>query len=582
MHSANRLPVGYFDIESADWDTFVVGALLPPGQSRPNFVWHSSAEFLDAMLEYGRVEWRAHNGGRYDVLLLLSHVQKRGWKIRATMRGAAVLRAECFAPGAGKPNIVFTDTFALAPVSLDSLAKSAGLTQKRKFDYSSITKHLDKNSKLGRELASYLEADVLALRDGDMAWRNVLRDVARVEPALTIGATAWRSASKEIAKLCDELGEPLDHPLSNTQYEISREGYYGGRVEVFRTRASSGQRYDRNSSYPAALTRARLPVGARVMSRAWESAEGTVWARVRVRECVAPPLPVRLPGHVVFPSGVFDGVWTCRELRSAIATGDARIIRVHGARVARHSEPLLRDWCLRVWKERVNRPSWSTLLKLLANSLTGKLAQRPEREELVFCKEGEEPEGASPIGPARDGGRWYAVSRVAVPDCARPEWAATLTAEARESLLAQLVSVGDDAVYCDTDSVYALDGAHVRDVGAELGQWKHEGPMRDWRAEAPKVYAYKNENGSTKVRAKGMPGLDAGGYEALARGTPWEVRRGVETLRATIRRDGYVDFRARVLERALRPVSGWVGARVRDGDYSTRAPTYAEAMKRFG
>jgi len=575
--------VGYYDVETAAWDTYVVGALLPPGGSAPRLYWHDPARLLDAMAMYAGAEWRAHNGGRYDAMLLISLAQRRGWRVHATMQGARVLRADVYRPGDTRPRVRLTDTYALAPVSLRRLASAAGATQKGDVDYQSITPGLDPSSPAGRRLAEYLRDDVLALRDGDTAWRDVLRAVARLEPRLTLGATAWASACARIAAESRRLGESLDDALTAAEYEDARAGYYGGRVEVFRTRVAHGRRFDRNSSYPAALTRAALPIGPRRWTRAWESREGTVWARVRVRASAAPPLPVRLPGHVVYPTGDVTGAWTCRELRYAVETGDARILRVERARVADVAEPLLAQWCHDVWRERVARPAWSGLLKLFANSLTGKLAQRPERAELRLLSDGDEPADGLPLGPSVGGMRWWTVRQVSVPPNARPEWAAYLTAEARESLHRQLRVAGDSAVYCDTDSVYVAGEVALTDVGDGLGQWKHEGAMRAWRAAAPKVYRFEDADARAKVRAKGLPGITDDGLSALMDGSPWHVERGVQTLRATVRATGAAEFARASLTRSLHPTPGWVGARVRVGRTArTRAPTMREAVARWG
>jgi hypothetical protein len=581
--------VGYYDIECANWDIFVVGSLLPPGAEKPKLIWHDADALLDEMLQHPGVEWRAHYGGRYDALLLLDVVARRGWRVTAAMRGASVFRAWCYPPGAKKAALKLYDTHALAPVGLAKLSAAAGKTLKGEYDFERIIPGMDHQSAAGRELADYLTRDVLALRDGDTAWREVLREVARVEPRGTLGGTAWASAAAEISEAAKQYGEKLDVPLTRGEYETQRAGYYGGRCEVYRTRAEAGWRYDRNSSYPAALTRAALPVGRRRWRRdGWESREGTVWAEVEVRECLAPPLPSRVPGHLVFPTGRFSGSWTARELRYAVSTGLARVVRVERAYLADTSAPLLREWCLRVWAERVKRPAWNGLIKLLANSLTGKLAQRPETVLLCLLPDGQEPlytdeqarrgvPAPRPLGPSRNGVRWWALSTLRVPDNARPEWAATLTSEAREALHAQLLAAGDGACYCDTDSVYAtrelLDG-----IGSELGEWKCEGAMREWRAQAPKVYSYVDGE-KRKVRGKGFPGLDADGFEALAAGASWEVERGVMGLRSAAR--GERLFERQHLSRRLHADDAWCGARVRDGD-STRAPSWEEVTEKWG
>ena len=569
-----KQPVGYYDIETYQWDTFVVGAYLPPEADEPILVWNDADEFLAQMAAVGRLEWRAHYGGRFDALLLVARAARAGWRVSADMRGASILRAHLAPPGQ-RTRMVLTDTHALAPVSLSALARAAGREQKGHYDHERTVPDMDPSSALGRELAEYLRRDVLSLRDGDAAWRRVLTDIAGVPPSLTLGGTAWRSASRFLA----ECGEDVRHAVTEHDYAEGRAGYFGGRVEVYRTAAKKIYRYDRNSSYPAALTRQPVPVGRRRWTDTWGGEEGTVTAIVRVPECRHPPLPARTDsGRVVYPTGLFVGTWTAVELRAAVERGMARIERVVEARVADSTSDALAGWCWHVWGERTRRPKWQKLIKLFANSLTGKLAQRPERRTLRCVPVDEVPRGTEPLTAPRHGSVWIAVDSQKILPCARPEWAAYLTAEARVELHAQLCAAAESSVYCDTDSVYATAELE-RAIGSGLGEWKYEGQGARWKAIAPKLYMYRTEEGEV-VRGKGMPGLDAGGFGALEKGEAWRIDTGVQTLRSALAAEGEATFARRALSRRAHRDDVWVGGRVRDGA-DTRAPTWREAREKW-
>jgi len=575
-------PVGYFDIECANWSTFVVGATLAPGAAEPEPHWHDASSLLDTMAEAGG-EWRSHYGGRYDALLLLTLACERGWRVSATMRGASVLVARLKAPGDRKTRVTLVDTYALAPVGLAKLAKSAGGEQKGAFDFRRITPGLSRSSATGRELWSYLRSDVLSLRAGDEAWRAVLLDVAGVEPSRTLGGTAWRSA----ARFLTTCGEDVQTSMNRHHYEDGRAAYFGGRVEVMQTKAPRLWRYDRNSSYPAALTRQPVPVGTRRWTSTWSGEVGTVWARVRVKTQRHPPLPARFPSRVLYPTGTFDGVWTSAELTAALATGGASVIKVHRARVADATSLALRDWCLHVWKARVDRPAWNGLLKLLANSLTGKLAQRDERAQLFYGAVDDAPSGAEPLTEVRDGRLWWRTVSSHVAPCARPEWAAFLTSEARVELRAQLEHAGESSLYCDTDSVYSA-APLSRNLGAELGEWKHEGAGTRWHARAPKLYAYDDDAGAPHVKAKGLRGLTPDGFERLGivdedgYSEPWATDDGVESLLSSLSGHGAARFERRELARRVRFDTEWCGGRLRAEGGETLAPPYRVAVAQWG
>lgn len=575
--------VGYFDIETHAWDTFVVGATLGPGDSEPVPHWHDAGALLDAMAERPGVEWRAHYSGRFDTLLLLTVAVERGWSVAATMRGAGVLVARLRAPGDKRARVTLADTHALAPVGLRKLAASAGGVLKGEVDFAEVTPGLRPGSPAGRRVWEYLRRDVLALRDGDTAWRAVLREVAGVEPGRTLGGTAWRSALRHLAACGEDVTEPLDRH----DYEDGRAGYFGGRVEVLRERAPTLWRYDRNSSYPAALTLQPVPVGRRRWIRDWRGELGTVWARVRVPEQRHPPLPLRFSSRVLYPTGVFDGVWTSVELSAALATGAARLVRVYRARVADASSLALREWCLHVWNARQSRPAWNGLLKLFANSLTGKLAQRDERSSVSYGPVESCPADAEPLCAPRDGRLWWRTSTRHVAPCARPEWAAMLTSEARVELRAQLEAADTASIYCDTDSVYAAVTLSRR-VGTELGEWKFEGGGHDWHARAPKLYAYTDERGERKVRSKGLRGLTPEGFERLgfrdAEGYSPAVSSedGVLSLLSSLRIADALEFSRALLSRRVLADPLWIGGRLRTRDGGTLAPTWEAARRRWG
>lgn len=569
-------PIGYYDVETYEWSTYVVGGYLPPGAAEPTLVWQDAGALVEALVSHEGVEWRAHYAGRFDALLIATVLAERRWKLSVTLRGASVLVLSATRPGARRVTATFVDVFALAPVGLAKLARAAGLTQKSEWDHRRTRPGWDGTCADSRELAEYLRRDILALRDGDAAWRRVVREVAGVEPSRTLGATAWRSATQHLG----ELPEDVDVRLPLDDYRDGREGYYGGRVEVLRSRAPAVWRYDRNSSYPAALVRQPVPVGRRRWSRRWSGEPGTVWARVTVPESRHPPLPLRIGGRLVFPHGTFEGAWTSVELTHALAHG-ARIERVLTARLASETTDALGAWCQRVWEARQSRPEWGGLLKLLANSLTGKLAQRPERSTVGYRHRDTLPAGAELLTRSTDPNAyvWFRTHSESVAPCARPEWAAFLTAEARTELHSQLLHAGDGSAYCDTDSVYST-APLTRALGAGLGQWKAEGVGDSWSARAPKVYRYDTGN-RTHVRAKGFSRLTPEGYESLEAGLPWASTEGVETLLTTVR-GGQVAFRRLDSTRRLSPESDWIGGRLRLTCGDTRAPSYEEAFDEFG
>jgi hypothetical protein len=90
-----------------------------------------------------------------------------------------------------------------------------------------------------------------------------------------------------------------------------------------------------------------------------------------------------------------------------------------------------------------------------------------------------------------------------VAQCAHVEFAATLTAAARTKIHEHLTEGNaDDAIYCDTDSVFSINERLVG-VGSDLGMLENKGPFKGYIV-APKVYRKENADGTIEVKAKGV------------------------------------------------------------------------------
>jgi hypothetical protein len=568
---------GTWDIECAEWDRFVVGRWL--SVSGETYESWNSADFFGSLCQRRGV-WYAHAGGRYDVLWLLTEAAERGIRWSARLRGSGILSVRI---GAAE----FRDSHAIVPLSLSKAAGLAGSgVQKGSVGlacecgkacpgFCALARPLTGSERA--KVSEYLYDDcrvLLAVLDAVDA--RTRKD--GIDLGLTVGGSAWKTA----AEWC---GLPkCEHDVS--RYRRIREGYYGGRVEVFQTRASAGHRYDIHSSYPAALARTALPIGTPAFRTGGKAGAdyasgkpGIYAARVCVREANIPPLPVRTKDRLIYPYGSFCGVWTGLELRYAQTAG-AKVEAVEWAYVWRASAAIVAPFARRVWRLRdeaagAGEKSWAGWYKFLANSLTGKFAQQPEHESLLFVPFADPlPEGDLAVLRVGKAGTFLRVSTPPRIDaCAHAEWAAYLTAEARTELHRQLVSA-DVPLYCDTDSVYSIQ-PQIRRIGDELGEWGYEGGLTDWRALAPKVYRYRAPDGSWHVRGKGFPGLDYAGFDALESGHDWHVTAGVMGARSALRGGDRMFVRNR-LSRALHPTPGWCGGRLHPAGSNVTFPVTME------
>lgn len=585
----------------------------------------SETAMVDFLLSLSGTVW-GWNTGRFDTLWLAGHVRERvqageitdNVTIRST--GARIVLMTV-------GSLQIRDIKALVPLSLADAAPIGG-TAKLKTGlrclcgapapgcggYCRIRRRMAAPERAA--LLRYLERDCRAA-GAILARLQGYADAHDLDLRSTIGSSAWATTRRR-----SDLREELLSPFG---YRFARQGYYGGRVQVFRARAEAGWMVDVTSAYPAALSVTALPVGRSHVTagtgaeRAFRAERpGIYQAAVTVPEMHVPPLPARdRHGRVRYPVGDLTGVWTRPELAYAMSLGVT--VRSWGRAVVwARAEPVLADSARYIWSLRDGAGKKTPLgkwLKFYANSLTGKLAQSPEQETCFIVAPGTKPKecpfstSKAPDPPiphasraagggdcwngikckdptwerccnhqcSRYCGAWYpaagsptsgvwARKAWVIPPNGFVQWAAYLTATARIELHKQLVSDGqggDTAVYCDTDSVFSTE-RRTYNIGAELGQWAETGRFRDFEGLAPKTYRYLDEDGKEVIAAKGIAEPT---WNDLRDGKPTLMERGVETWKTAIQEAKL--FRRKRLSRTLRHDGSVFGDRVLASDGKT-------------
>lgn len=551
-----------YDIETESWEHFVCGvAVSDAGDIRVFRSDQESADWYRSLPPTDEVI--AHYGGSFDFLQLIAATPDLSWN--ATLAGSAIVT--CQAKGHARCR----DTFRLFPLSLAKWTgrkTEIGLACECGQDcggYCAIRRDMSPGDM--QKLIDYNVNDSQILLD---TWRE---DVGRLDACglsvygrrgvrNTIGAVAWNTAA-EMAGL-----DPAA-PIEWGDYDAGRRAYYGGRTEVGRTHAPLVYRYDVHAMYPWCLTKP-VPCGERrtllgaAARRSFARGDlGIYHARVYVPPTDLPPLPHRYQGEtqgrlyndrLLWTTGHLVGWWSAVELAHAAAHG-ARIEMIDQAEVWSDEEAIFRPYVEHIYGERRKAidsgdARWGAILKWFANSLTGKLAQRPEFSRVIVIGADDDPDE----GWVQHGGpdsRVYSIAARKVPASGHTWAAATLTARARVALHERLARHSGRWAYCDTDSTYLLD-RDERDVHASrLGTWGYEGVGRDWLALAPKLYRYRDETGAPHVRARGVPRATWGALDTMRAGGSVTVEGGVHRLRTS----GGA-FRARTVTRSWRDAGG--------------------------
>lgn len=521
-----------WDIETENWTTFVAGGVLTVDGAYQAFDWRREDDFVDYLLSLEGSAW-AHNGGAFDDKWLLDHLLRRGIRAHVVAAGSRIVSLQIGKERKDRKKraLRFLDSKALVKMSLREF--TAGAEDEKEelgFEcvnaeqapclpgcegYCGIRRNMPREKM--RRLLDYMETDVRGLMSALYRFKRYAL-AEDLDLSMTVGASAWSSARRMLGLQSARL--------SRTDHEFAREGYFGGRVQLFRPRAERGFECDVNSMYPSRLAAFPVPTGdpelvfggdaRRAFNR---DAPGIYRAEVVVPDCHLPPLPIRAGTRVCYPTGKFAGTWALPELLHAQEVGvDVKPLR---ALVFPSSAVLFKPWVDKMFELRTNAPGGKksplgTFLKFYLNSLTGKFGARPDNDKLhlspeeIRCCPGtgncedrcsfecgaHRPTGPSPFVFLSSGYR--------IASCAHVEWAAYLTAEARVEWHRQALSMNDglDLVYGDTDSIFSLD-KRTRNMGAELGQWEDGGAFSNFRGMAPKVYRYERKE-LVKVRAKGL------------------------------------------------------------------------------
>jgi hypothetical protein len=407
-----------------------------------------------------------------------------------------------------------------------------------------------------RRLGDYLAQDCKAT----LGMLLALQEFASgndMDLAGTIGTAAWGTIQRWL-KIDDAEWKRAQ------LYNDCRDAYYGGRVQVFRNWLASGFRYDINSAYPAALVETPIPIGApeeltpRLARKAYEAGRAGIFrVHVRAPDIHIPVLPTRTKDRVVYPIGQFHGRYTSVELQEAESLGYK--LDFLGGCVWPEEAPLLSAFCNKVWGLRSTLGKKSPLgkwLKWFANSPTGKLAQRPEHDDVQII--GRDDIGTINLCPADyecgghcgykccphrctgKCGRWRVLDSAMrvwrrsfwrLPSSGYIHWAAFLTSSTRVKLGRQLRAADGDytAAYCDTDSCFASN-PRTENIGTGLGQWNPEGEFRTLQVEGPKAYRYLDpETSEVVARVKGIPDAKKH-WDDIVAGRAVKIDRGVESI----------------------------------------------------
>lgn len=286
-------------------------------------------------------QYFAHNGSKFDAILIMGNITDP--KLRITQILGDINCIKKMTIKRGNNLIVLKDSLSFTPgMSLSKLCKSFNVIKSKfEFDIKGKSKEwyikhssipmldeLDDNSVEDREFAwkTYLKRDVvclgLALMEVEKCFNTLFQE--SITTSVGIPGISYKVLIKQLRN------KTLQVPKDEDVRKFIRSSIYGGRVLHFKTKGENLICLDANSLYPSAQYEGQYPIGeCKEMSitifnniilekRKLFIAEVTMDGK----NCKYPIMPYKNEeGMLVYPCGIFRGVYTCIDIYEALAAG---------------------------------------------------------------------------------------------------------------------------------------------------------------------------------------------------------------------------------------------------------------------
>lgn len=434
-----------------------------------------------------------HNGGKFDLHLLLEHLEQS----RALIINGRIVEIKL-----GKATI--RDSFAIIPTSLAAFEKT-------KFEYWKMEAAVR---------AAHMPEILAYLRDDCVNLHTIVK-------AYTEAAGSKSTIASNAMAFSRKLG--TDPGRTGARFDANfRKFYFGGRVEVFKGGSFDyADVFDIKSSYPFAMLHEHATGTVRHVTDNLDSMTPDEINRAFIElECLSDgafPI-IAANGGLTFPHQFAHYNVTGWEYATAIKHN--LISRINIKRVVKFAATINFADYVNHWfahkdaADKAGDRAQRLIGKIMMNSLYGKLAQNPRNyKDFVIQPLGTPPDSDNGWKLEYEFGNLELHSRDALwryKQDERQDWeerpifynvatGASVTGFARAHLLDAICLVGRECIaYCDTDSIVALRGGatvNLRKDG-KLGAWEWEGSASPVHIAGKKLYGMKFTAGPNEGKYK--------------------------------------------------------------------------------
>ena len=504
------LPLAVFDCET---DPFLHGRFPQPfavgfydGRNFLHF-WGDSAKerFIAFLRTIPRHLIYAHNGGKFDFLFFLDHLEGdariiHGRVVQAQMAGHEI-----------------RDSYAILPVGLSHFGDKLEIDYR--FMEAGVREHPDNRARI----VDYLRVDCVSLFDSVFKFRRRFGD------RLTVAS----AAIKELEKFT-----PIPHngPKHDATF---RPFYMGGRVECFARGVIRRplKVYDVNSMYPEVMRNEDHPASSEYRCSSTLRLDDPTLSFAIVDATSGGALPLRGSDHLEFPRGRHRFYSTVHELRAGVETGN---VHIHGCLAAwycartQRFEEYVDHWVReKISAEERGDKAERIFAKLMLNSAYGKFGSNPENyfeyviRDAARHKLPDQRQGWELYSTQGDAEIWRKPVIIHARSYYDVAVAASITGAARARLWRTLCRARG-VVYCDTDSIIC-EQIRAPTHRSRLGAWKLEATGDRIAIAGKKTYALFQGDEAVKFACKGVQ-ITPEQIETIAQGGTVDFYRDAPTM----------------------------------------------------
>ena len=219
--------------------------------------------------------------------------------------------------------ISFIDSYKIINISLANASSIYNISHiKLDIDHSQFILENIHKYDFKTELLTYLKNDVIGLYQILVIFLNKAYDQWGVHNFFTVSGLALKVFLNHYLKFYLENTMKWD----NDQIEGLKEGYIGGRTEIFKPFLKSGYYYDVNSLYPTVMKNYDYPIGKGIFVPGpainLDFFFGFIYCEIESSPSIfIPVLPIKIENLTYFPIGKWKNIYFSEELKLAIKMG---------------------------------------------------------------------------------------------------------------------------------------------------------------------------------------------------------------------------------------------------------------------